>query len=287
MLFLLGLMLALPSQAQDFSRSMAPVTDVQPFYVLGAGQERWQGGQINWYYNPAHQPPALSTDDVVALFISASAKWEGMCNLKFNYMGITDKVPNMTGTWDTVDRTNVFGWDLLTGAMAAYAGYTRWWYGADGYMVDVDMMLNTAQTWNQSNKPGLEGLITHELGHALGLNHSNVSISIMFANPYHTAEYQRTLRGDDAAGCGVLYGVSANADSNRVFNWAEQAYVQYLAPAVQPSAVYQGYYYRHYPGTNSYVGTKDGNVYYLAAGGQIVEVGPLADFTGPAFAAGY
>ncbi len=283
-LILLGAFLALPAIAQDFSRSAAPENGFS--YVLGDVQEHWQGGQISWYYNPTNQPAGLSTEDVVGLIKIATAKWEGMCNLQFNYQGlITSAAPMLDATWNTIDRINVIGWAVLTGSRADYDGYTQWWYDASGNMADADMVLNSARTWTQSNKQSLEALITHELGHVLGLQHSKTSESIMYV-PYHTYSYQRTLRGDDAQACAALYGASSNAESNRLFNWAEQ-YPNLFAPAVAASATYAGYYYRYYPTTNSYVGTKDGIVWYIGPDGQLQNLGPMGNYLGTAYGAGF
>ncbi len=72
---------------------------------------------------------------------------------------------------------------------------------------DVDIRLDPAQLNAVSQ---LRGLVNHELGHAIGLDHSDVSSAIMFANPYNTYEYQQTLNSDDIAGCVALYGQPAN-----------------------------------------------------------------------------
>lgn len=286
------LLLALPAAAQDYSRSAMPGNGFS--YVLGSGQERWPNGQINWYYNPANQPAGLSTDDIVGLFKTATAKWEGMCNLKFNYLGLTDIAPNIDSTWTTKDSKNVFGWGLLTGSRSSYDGYTTWWYALPNSMVDADMMLNSARTWTQSNKLNLEALITHELGHVLGLNHSDVQFAVM-AGPgngtsYNSYSFQRTLRGDDAQACATLYGTSSNAESNRLFNWLEvdSPYSYLFTPAVQPSGTVAGYYYRYYPTTNSYIGTdKNGEVWYLGSDGNLFDAGPMSNFLGTAYGAGF
>jgi hypothetical protein len=55
-------------------------------------------------------------------------------------------------------------------------------------------------------------MFLHELGHLLGLGHSDRPASILYANPYHPERgYMRNLKGDDIAGCVALYGASGKA----------------------------------------------------------------------------
>lgn len=85
------------------------------------------------------------------------------------------------------------------------------------------------------------------------------------------------------------------SDSDRLFSYLEAFYSQYLSPA-NPlgvgqtiSATFEGYYYRYYPTTQSYVGISNGEVYYLgpASGNQIISVGLFSNWFEQAVAAGY
>jgi len=76
-------------------------------------------------------------------------------------------------------------------------------------------------------------------------------------------------------------------DSDRVFNWAESQYPSLFSPAAPASGQAQGYYYRYYSGSNSYMGTKDGHGYYLVPGGAITDVGAVSTYLGTAGAAGF
>ncbi len=208
-----------------------------------------------------------------------------MCKLTFTYMGTTAAVPNVRSTASTVDRINVFGWGELTAELAIYGAYTNWWYDANRAMMDADIVINTAYAWTAQD---IDAIMTHELGHALGLDHSDVQASVMFANPYNSYSYQRTLRGDDANACAALYGASPDAASNRAMNWAEQTYPQLFSPSPAASGSYGGYNYRYYPGTKTYLGTQNGSAYTMdAADGVIREQGLLNNFTGTVHGAGF
>lgn len=72
--------------------------------------------------------------------------------------------------------------------------------------------------------------------------------------------------------------VTSLAAADCLFNWAERNHPQLFAPAAGASSVLETYYYRHYPGTNAYVGLSvtDHNVYYLGPDRVLTNVGPLA-----------
>ncbi|MES2583546.1 MAG: matrixin family metalloprotease [Pseudomonadota bacterium] len=282
-LMYLGLLLAVSSHAQDFKSYPMPSERERPNYVLGSSLQAWPGGQVNWYYNPLNQPSNLSTSAVVASIQRATARWSGMCRVSFNYLGTTSVLPNLDGPGSSVDQVNVFGWGVLQGENAAYSAVTKSWWIGSGF-IDADIVMNTAQFWTLSE---VDGIMTHEIGHALGLGHSDTSASVMFASPYHSTRYMSTLRGDDANGCAALYGAATTADSNRAFNWAEAAYAQYLWPSLAASGTLEGYYYRYYSGSQSYVGTRDGTVYFMGPDGVIQNMGSLGSYLLQVRNAGY
>jgi hypothetical protein len=77
---------------------------------------------------------------------------------------------------------------------------------------------------------------------------------------------------------------------DRVFDWGQQQFPRNLdASAGTQAGNALGYYYRYYPASNTYVGEKDGRVYYFApaVSPHITDVGALADFLRQAEAAGF
>jgi len=273
----IALLAAVTAHAGDDYRLRAmPEDREQASYVLGLNKQHWLSSRYFWYYNPANQPANLSTEAVVATIKKATARWSGMCNISFGYLGLTTKRPYMGDDSTMVDSVNVIGWDVLTGDLSDAGAVTLSWTSRDA-LLDADIAFNTVVNtpWNLDS---VEGVITHELGHAIGVKHSNVQESVMFANPYHDYDYLRALRGDDANACAALYGAASTAASDRAFNWAEEAYPEYLSPRFAQSGTYMGYYYRYYPGTQSYLGTKDGVVYYIGADGWMYSMGTLGDY---------
>jgi hypothetical protein len=103
-----------------------------------------------------------------------------------------------------------------------------------------------------------------------------------------THDHQRAPRAGGIA-VGALAGRSADeAALDRLANWAERMHPVPFDSA-QRSQHLAGYYLRHYPGTQTYVGTSGGRLYVLgpAFGPALVDLGPLADWLPQAAGAGF
>lgn len=174
----------------------AALADANTFdYVLWKNTPKWENAVMPWHYNPSDQPATMTTDAMLAIIKTDMAKWEAVCGIRFQYQGTTGASPTLN------DGLNVIGWASANG----YDGYTQYW-SRSGKFIDMDIRLDPARL---SSSSSIEAILTHELGHAIGLDHSDQNESIMFANPYHTYQYQLTLRDDDVAGCVALYGAAA------------------------------------------------------------------------------
>jgi peptidyl-prolyl cis-trans isomerase A (cyclophilin A) len=80
----------------------------------------------------------------------------------------------------------------------------------------------------------------------------------------------------------------AQTDSDRVFDFLEASYPQYVGTTPPVAGTALGYVYRFYPDTQIYVGTKDGAVWYrLPTDGTVHQLGVLTDWLATAQTAGY
>lgn len=81
----------------------------------------------------------------------------------------------------------------------------------------------------------------------------------------------------------------SQTDHDRIFNWLEATYPQYVAGTPTESGTMLGYTYRYYAATSAYLGAKDGQIWYYvpAINGQINPAGPIADLLAQAAQAGY
>lgn len=92
-----------------------------------------------------------------------------------------------------------------------------------------------------------------------------------------------------ASAVSVLPGVGVASDSDRIFNYLEGRYPQYVPVSDALAGTAQGYYFRYYPRTDSYVGTKDGNVHYLvpSLSPDVQLLGSMTEWLSLAAAEGY
>lgn len=200
-----GLLCISPADAQ----SATTPTITPKSVMLSARTTTWSGGVIPWKYNPASQPAILSTDAWLALITRTMAQWEKACQVHFAYQGLTS-TPTIVD-----DGVNVVGWSTTLTSYGA-----AWQYARGNALVPEDVVLlspsdlQTNEWWTRivRYEDVIEGVLLHELGHLLGLQHSDQPASVLYANPYHPEHgYMRQLRPDDRAGCAALYGAMPTA----------------------------------------------------------------------------
>jgi len=83
---------------------------------------------------------------------------------------------------------------------------------------------------------------------------------------------------------------SVSSDSDRIFNWVEAQFAQYLKPAGAQSRSTGGYYFRYYTQTNVYLATLGSNLYVYGPqlfGNSILDLGAMSSWLTQAQAAGY
>ena len=87
----------------------------------------------------------------------------------------------------------------------------------------------------------------------------------------------------------VIDTASEMAEADRIFNYLEANFPQFLSPANAPSTTFSGFYLRHYPDTGTYIGRANNLIYYLGPlfEGQLTALASVGDALAMASAAGY
>ncbi len=181
-----------------------------PAWAFETNGRHWDEMPVKYWINPAECPTLADGSTIIEIVDAATQSWEDVscAEIEFAFMGTTDKV------WDNDDQNTIFcvsnpeDWQFGEGA----AGATLWLPKPEGYTVEVDLALNAADLeWLAGGGNALEqgimdpqAMITHELGHWLGLAHTAAAYGTMYYGLLPNG-IQATLSGDDKAGICSLY----------------------------------------------------------------------------------
>jgi len=207
--------------AMDHAILEAPISAtgasrINPKYrYLFAPTARW-AGTLHWKYNHANAPASLAGDKaaIVRQLQASFDKWTAQCGVAYAYDGETTVPPNNVIN-DPVggprpDGASVVGWGLLDPGLGAWT--QDWWSqsGADRFIFDADMTLSVT---NVNTLDLLDRLATHEWGHAIGLDHSNVEAAIMAGPPLTHYNNLALPQPDDVRGCRCQYGLPSGTSA--------------------------------------------------------------------------
>jgi hypothetical protein len=198
--------LSLPSYAVDPPKEEHK-KEVEP--ALGVSQifGRWTG-PVNLVYDP-DGASGISDEEFLDILKEAIGRWELVSGIKFNITGIDSEALDDSN----LDRANRDGlirvsWIEECGC-AGRAGPLFDSYDYDlGYYPYYDGTLELVVSTSYWQRDSLVDLLEHELGHLIGLGHSDDPTSILYADPYNDLAYPRI---DDILAVQTLYGPPAVA----------------------------------------------------------------------------
>ena len=181
---------------------------------------QWTAGHVPFRLNPSFTDTDLSgsPDEQVQILLCAAGAWhdQSRTTFYFDYLGTTtiDRLNERDGVnvlffKDGADggealATTLFTGDKATGAATSFD------------IVFYDSTDGTPNRWSGPGEPvsgefDIQGVATHELGHAVGLDHSSVTGSTMYPAAVGRGLPLRTLHSDDREGAEFLYGIRSES----------------------------------------------------------------------------
>ena len=136
-------------------------------------------------------------------FLKAAAAWEQVANINLAW------VPDAGGDLGALAHQQGdprFG-DIRISAIPLSSGTLGTTFSPppiNGGSAAGDIIMNSTTMWHIGSAIDLETVAIHELGHALGMNHSQISTAVMYA--YYNGVKQQ-LTTDDVSGIDSIYGV--------------------------------------------------------------------------------
>lgn len=188
--------------AADLGRQAA----IHPALGIASDFGRWNK-TIRLVYDPDGAPVAFSSSTkVTALVQEAFGYWALVSGVRFEMTGTDANARDDRDVTNPSQRDGLvrISWETL-GEAAGQAGPTFGFYDDNlGYFPydDGTIELNKGTGVIESDFE-LVGVLVHEIGHLLGLGHSDNPNSVMYANPYN---HLRFPRADDIRAMQVLYG---------------------------------------------------------------------------------
>jgi len=175
---------------------------------------KWTSTPVTFWVNPVNAD--VSSSAALSAVQYAMNVWntQGASPFRFVYGGTA----NDTAT--AYDNRNVLLFRNVSNGSIIATTYS-WWDGSN-HLLDSDIIVwdgtftfytGTSGCGSVSNSAYLEDVTTHELGHALGLNHSTYTDATMYPSYGFCSQEMRTLAPDDVAAIQSLYG-STGGGSN-------------------------------------------------------------------------
>ncbi len=169
------------------------------------------GNEATYFVNPNFADAAAGSQaSQIAAITSAADTWTqaGGADFRWNYGGTTGVTSVNTG--DGVNA--VFAVPDSGGSTLAVTYCSA---GIGGSITGFDILFYDGdKTWASNEVAGgqydLEGVACHELGHALGLGHSNVNGATMYPSTSAGRTDLRSIEADDKAGIQSIYGIPSD-----------------------------------------------------------------------------
>ncbi len=174
-------------------------------YVLLSPRRRWASTPVTVRVYNVGNSTITDGDGGVTAVVGAIRVW-GIISSS------TTSSPAVRGSAPATIMLNSNGGGLCTGSClaATLTGYYVSQAG-DDRIYDADVYTNTSQPLYSSREAGcsgeydIDGIMAHEVGHVIGIGHSNVAGATMYPSVSACNTGNRTLASDDIAAKNDLY----------------------------------------------------------------------------------
>ena len=177
---------------------------------------KWASASATFYVNPANADVSAAAANTAVQYAMNVWSTSGS-SFRFTYGGTA------SDTATKYDNRNVLFFRNVSNGSTI--GTTYSWWDSSNRLLDSDIILwdggfkfftGTSGCGVVSNAAYLEDIATHELGHALGLNHSSSSTATMYPSYSYCSQVPRTLASDDIAGVKALYPAAVSNETPMV-----------------------------------------------------------------------
>jgi hypothetical protein len=154
------------------------------------GFTHWGSSNIYWYLNTAGQGSGKTT-----AIQNALASWTNVANADHTliYVGTT------SAGWAT-DGQNTVLWASGNGCTGSCLALTALTLQSGQVIVESDITFNSSYTWQTNGSDyDTEAIAAHELGHSLGIHHTELTTAEPTMTYYYIGTAGRTLESDDSA----------------------------------------------------------------------------------------
>ncbi|MBI4871780.1 MAG: matrixin family metalloprotease, partial [Candidatus Riflebacteria bacterium] len=186
-------------------------------------QTKWAGGAVSYRYNVSHGSN-ITGDNTAVLnaVLNSFAHWQEVSNTSLTITNAGTTAITQKSSGDGVNAV-LFQDSASQGQVGGALAVTFTSFnGVNGNFADADIVFNMSQTFAAgavtTGRFDLESVLTHEVGHLLGLDHTDLFSSTMFQSTPTAADSQRTLAADDIAVLRATYpgSTATGALSGRV-----------------------------------------------------------------------
>ncbi len=152
------------------------------------GFTHWGSSSISWYLNTAGQGSGAATP-----LQNALASWTNVANAdhSLSYAGTTG------AGWST-DGQNTVLWANGNGCTGSCLALTALTLQSGQVIVETDVTFNSNYTWQTNGSDyDIEAVMAHEIGHTLGIHHTELTTGTPTMNAYYIGTPGRSLDTDD------------------------------------------------------------------------------------------